>query len=232
MSRETTIFQFHKAMMTGYAEMLLNYNLHMEEPLPAGPKLLIANHPTTTDPFLLPLLLDEPVSILVTQLAFDVPLLGRLIRAGGHIPVPVERSGSGAQIVPAAVAKLRAGGSVSVFIEGSLSPAVGQFCPPRTGAARMALLSGAAVIPVGIHLSQGAYLCTHYKVPGRVACRGAYYVTTGRALHFAGDAEDRDQVREVARQMMQAVIEQAGHSADRMRADYNRQVPALAATGG
>lgn len=232
MNREQMIFKFQKTMMTGYARMLFHYDLAVEEALPAGPKLLIANHPTTTDPFLLSLMMNEPVSILVTQLAFDAPLLGRALRAGGHIPVPVQRGGSGEQIIPAAVAKLQAGGVVAVFPEGSLSPEVGQFCAPRTGAARIALLSGAPVIPVGIHLSRDAYLNFKYQVPGRLACRGDYYVTVGKPLTFTGDVEDRELVRAAARQMMTAIIGQAEKSAQRMRAAYDRQVPALIPTLG
>jgi 1-acyl-sn-glycerol-3-phosphate acyltransferase len=227
MNREKLIFNFQRILMSGYARALINFDVEMEEALPPAAKIVIANHPTTTDPFLLPLFTKEPFSILVSQLAFDLPLLGWALRGGGHIPVPDRKNGSGEKIIAAAVEKLRLGRSVAVFPEGLLSPEVGQFHPPKSGAARIALLSGAPVVPVGIHLSRKAYLPIKIKAEGRLAWRGDYYVTVGRPLAFSGDPEDHGRVREVSRQMLAAIIGQAEKSARRMREAYLQRVPEL-----
>ena len=74
MNKENMIFQAQKHLMRAYTNLLVNMDIEFEAPLPAGPKILVANHPTTTDPFFLSLLSDEPVFIPVTGMAFEVPI--------------------------------------------------------------------------------------------------------------------------------------------------------------
>jgi 1-acyl-sn-glycerol-3-phosphate acyltransferase len=74
--------------------------------------------------------------------------LARFLRAAGQIPV--ERSTAGARAFDEAVKAVRAGELVVVYVEGSITkdpagwPMVG-----KSGAARIALATGAPVIPVG-----------------------------------------------------------------------------------
>ena len=190
MNHENNIFKMHKTLVTGYANLMMNTNIHFEEKLPAGPKILVANHPTTTDPFLLPLLVDEPIYIPVTGMAFEVPLFGKLLHAAGHIPVD-KHAPKGSEIIQHTENKLNDGKTIGIFPEGALSPAIGEFCRARTGAARMALLSNAPVIPVGIHMSENAYIekemeTDNYAATARFVVRGDYFITLGRAMQFTG----------------------------------------------
>ncbi len=219
MNLEKITFNLHKFLIRGYARTFLNYDLLVEEPLPSGPKIIAANHPTTTDPFLLPLIGNEPIYMLITEMAFEVPVFSSLLTSAGHISV--SKNHSGEQIVDAAVTRLKQGGTIGLFPEGSLSPSIGQFSRTRTGAARIAIKSGAPIIPIGIHLSEGAYLrrtikTSHYENTARWAYRGDYYLTVGKALHFDGDVEDREHVHRVSGQIMDAIISQAEKSARRM----------------
>ena len=136
-----------------YGKALLNVNVEWQAPLPSGPKIIAANHPTTTDPFLLMGLIGEPMSILITESCFKLPGLGAFLRAAGHVPVV---SGSGKAALDEGIRLLRAGRTVGIFPEGVLSPLDqldrGGCCPPHTGVARLALATGAPVIPVGISL--------------------------------------------------------------------------------
>ena len=88
---------------------------------------------------------------LIKSSAFDVRLLGPFLRACGQLPVHRDR-GDAALVVKElkdAEASLRAGGCLIVYPEGTASrdpdlwPMVG-----KTGAARLALTTGAPVIPV------------------------------------------------------------------------------------
>jgi 1-acyl-sn-glycerol-3-phosphate acyltransferase len=88
---------------------------------------------------------------LIKSSAFDVKLLGPFLRACGQLPVHRDR-GDAALVVKElkdAEASLRAGGCLIVYPEGTASrdpdlwPMVG-----KTGAARLALTTGAPVIPV------------------------------------------------------------------------------------
>ena len=73
MSTEKVMFQAQKNLIRAYTTLLVNMDIEFETPLPEGPKILVANHPTTTDPFFLSLISNEPVLIPVTGMAFSSP---------------------------------------------------------------------------------------------------------------------------------------------------------------
>jgi 1-acyl-sn-glycerol-3-phosphate acyltransferase len=88
---------------------------------------------------------------LIKSSAFDVKLLGPFLRACGQLPVHRDRADAALVVkeLKDAEASLRAGGCLIVYPEGTASrdpdlwPMVG-----KTGAARLALTTGAPVIPV------------------------------------------------------------------------------------
>jgi 1-acyl-sn-glycerol-3-phosphate acyltransferase len=199
---------------------LLGLNVLQHAPLQAGPKIIMANHPTTSDPFLVAYVAHEPAHMLIMGRVFDIPLFGTYLYKSGHIPV-VE--GNGRQAFDAAEGHLRNGGTLIIFPEGNLSPMEGGFKPPRSGAARLALLTGVPVIPMGISLSpRGLWnLRSDIKnttISMRWAKHGPYGVTVGHPLRFEGNVEDRDYVRDVATRMMQHVMDLAQESRERLQA--------------
>lgn len=210
----------HRIFFSIYAGVLLDRKVQWTEPLPDEPVIFAVNHPTTTDPFLIPLLTKRPLTILITQKAFDVPLFGHLLKAAGHLCVPELYSG-GDDLIDRAVAKLKEGRSVCIFPEGNLSPDMGDFLAPHTGVARIALQSGALVIPIGIHMFKDGTKTTqtvtkNFTSLSRWAVRGPYYVTIGKATRYEGDQDDRGRVRHVMHEIMDTVKEQAWKSRDRL----------------
>jgi len=96
--------------------------------------------------------------------------------------------------------------------------------------ARLALSSGAPVIPVGIDLDHGRVLpftteIEGQAVPGRVYLRGRYAITVGRPIWFQGSSQNRLLVRSVAGEIMGRIGELADESRRRMA---RRQVSARA----
>ena len=134
-----------------YSNVAVKIDVERHAPLPSGAKIIAANHPTTTDPFIMMGLLDEPIFILITNMAFQMPVLGRFLRGAGHIPVLAE---NGRAAFDAAVELLKAGKTIGIFPEGALSPLAGGTCPAHTGVARLALAGGAPIIPAGIALQR------------------------------------------------------------------------------
>jgi 1-acyl-sn-glycerol-3-phosphate acyltransferase len=204
-----------------FAHSLLEMDVTADAPLPAGPKIFAANHPTTLDPFLLLTLAPEEMSILVTGGAFTIPLLGRYLRRIGHVPVV---RGRGRESFAEAQRMLDGGRSVGLFPEGALSPAIGDFHRPHTGVARLALLSGVPVIPVGIHPPENRIWHIPAKIDGeravgRFFAGGAYIVSIGSPLRFSGDVADWDRVRAVSVQIMQRIIQLSRLSAARIGAE-------------
>ena len=92
--------------------------------------------------------LPEQVHILVTKSTFKAPLFGDYLRQSGHVPVVV---GRGSEAFEAGKCLIEQGHVVAIFPEGALSPE-GRVARPHTGVTRLALSTGAPVIPVGIGL--------------------------------------------------------------------------------
>ena len=212
------LYWISKPLVLSYTGTALKMDVHKQEQLPAGAKIIAANHPSTTDPFFVASMLRTQSFILINNLLFQVPVLGEYLRRSGHIPVI---AGSGQAALDAALEHLANGHTVMIFPEGDLSPENGGFQDPRTGVARLALLSGAPVIPVGIYLQHDRCRTICSKVKGnneygRWYLHGPYYITVGRPLRFHGDVENRPYVRTVAETVMHHIIEMARLSEQRM----------------
>lgn len=219
-----------KPVVRTYTGTMLNMNIKKQEPFPAGAKIIAANHPSTTDPFFVASMVGQQSFILINNLLFQVPVLGEYLRRSGHIPVKV---GEGQQAIDSALAGLKAGKNIIIFPEGDLSPEEGGFLKARTGVARLALMSGAPVVPIGIHLQRERIHSIRSNVRGQVEygrwyLRGPYHITTGQPLRFNGDVEDRDYVRVVASTVMHHIIELAHESENRFNQAPGRLSGALA----
>jgi 1-acyl-sn-glycerol-3-phosphate acyltransferase len=221
--QQATINQAGKLIMGCFARVLLDYDLLKLTDLPAVPKLFACNHPTTLDPFLINLITREPVHVLVTSSAFEVPVFRSYLHGAGHIPV--ERyKGKGAHTVAMAVDTLRQGKNVAIFPEGGLSPELNGgygFLKPHSGVARIALASGAVVVPVGVSVNPQYIRKREYEFSGgleeaRWVQGGPYAVTVGQVLYFEGGFEDRRRVAEVAQQVMAEISKMAHISRERM----------------
>ena len=122
------------------------------EKIPAtGGCIVVGNHVSHLDPLTFAHFVyghGRIVRFLAKAEVLDLPVLGRLLRATGQIPV-YRMTTDASRAFSAAVAAVEAGRCVSVYPEGTLTrqpdlwPMVG-----KTGAARIALASGAPVIPI------------------------------------------------------------------------------------
>lgn len=117
-----------------------------------GGYVLAPNHVSHIDPILFGhFQLDHDIAprYLAKAALFDVPVLGRLMRAARQVPVHRTSPGSAASSVTAACAAVEAGEAITVYPEGTITrdpdgwPMAG-----RTGAVRIALATGCPLIPV------------------------------------------------------------------------------------
>ncbi len=117
--------------------------------LPRGAKIIILNHTDGCDPFFLPLVLDEQPHFLLQDGTFELPVIGKMLKDSGQIPVyrGTERA---REAYDQACQLLREGKTVVIFPEGHLVPE-GVRVSAKTGAVRMALETGAPIIPVGLY---------------------------------------------------------------------------------
>jgi 1-acyl-sn-glycerol-3-phosphate acyltransferase len=117
----------------------------------SGPAIIVANHMSHADPFVLAHYIYDSgrwPAFLAKSSVFDIPVIGKLLYAVGQTPVYRGTVDAG-KALDAAVAALRAGQIVVIYPEGTTTKQP-DLWPMRgkTGAARLALLTGAPVIPV------------------------------------------------------------------------------------
>jgi 1-acyl-sn-glycerol-3-phosphate acyltransferase len=121
--------------------------------LPDGAIIVISNHTSYADGVLLALAcrrLGRSLRLLATNGVFRVPIIGGLARRLGFIPVK-RGTAEAAHSLDAAVEALGHGEAIGLFPEGRISRHPDKW-PERakTGAVRLALASGAPIVPVAI----------------------------------------------------------------------------------
>lgn len=119
-----------------------------------GPLILAANHLSFLDSFIIPLMTPRPVAFMAKAEYFTgTGLRGRLVRElmTGLEAIPVQRGGHRAaqESLELALDVLNRGGAFGIHPEGSRSRD-GRLYRGRTGAAWLALASGAPVVPVAV----------------------------------------------------------------------------------
>jgi 1-acyl-sn-glycerol-3-phosphate acyltransferase len=119
-----------------------------EVPRHPGPKIIAANHANATDGFFLPFVFREKLHFFVQGDIFSVPFFGWLLAKSEQIPVWPDQKRAA---LDRARDLLAAGKTVAIFPEGKLNPD-SQPIKAFTGAVRLSLMSGAAIIPIGFHV--------------------------------------------------------------------------------
>jgi 1-acyl-sn-glycerol-3-phosphate acyltransferase len=118
------------------------------ENLPAGAKIIAANHPNATDAIHLPFILKEHFYILMQGDLFSIPVLGWLFAGSGQIPIYRNQGGVA---IHRACELLAQGKTVLIFPEGRLNPEI-QLLKGGSGTVRMSLMSEAPIVPLGIYI--------------------------------------------------------------------------------
>jgi putative phosphoserine phosphatase/1-acylglycerol-3-phosphate O-acyltransferase len=120
----------------------------------SGPAIVVFNHRSYFDPTVMGLLLAKSgrnVRGLGKKEVFDVPVVGRILKASGGIRV--DRGTGSDEPLEAAIAAIEAGELLMMAPEGTIPRGPAFFDPVlkgRWGAARIAAATGAPVIPVGL----------------------------------------------------------------------------------
>lgn len=119
------------------------------ERIPArGAAILVSNHPTIFDPFIVAFGTERWVSWLAFSEAFSWPVAGQLMRLYRAIPLDLHRPRVAS--IRTAYATLARGRLLGLFFEGERSFGWGLNRPLKTGAARMALRTGVPLVPVTV----------------------------------------------------------------------------------
>ena len=170
--RATRLHRVVTTLAEALFRLLFTYDCIGEEKIPPeGGVVIAANHPSYLDPVLLSLQVSRPIRFMAWDALFRVPLLGAVIRVFGAFPVDVRR-GRGREAYARARDLVAAGEVVGIFPEGKRSRTGWMEQSLREGAARLALETGAPLVPATI---TGAYRAwPHFQSmpkPARVRVR-------------------------------------------------------------
>ena len=184
-----------------------------EENIPeSGPAILVSNHLSAGDTFLLPALIRRRLTFPAKAELFQGRTLrgrvvGRWLTAVGM--VPMDRSGgrASASSMSTVLEVLRQGKLLGIFPEGTRS-VDGRLYKGKTGVARLVLSAGVPVIPVGMVNTQ----FVKSRLAGIPLMRRPG-IRFGRPMDFsryAASGNDRDVLRWVTDEIMNAVMELSG----------------------
>ena len=172
----------------------------------SGPVIVASNHLSFSDSIFMPLVVPRKVTFLAKSEYFTSPGIKGLIKKITCIAlgqVPVDRSGgrrSEAALLTG-LELLAEGACIGIYPEGTRSPD-GKLYKGRTGIARLAIESGAAVVPVAM------FNTAEIQPTGQVVPKvQRVEMIFGEPLYFKGDTSDLKLLREITDEIMEKIQE-------------------------
>ena len=206
----TAWFKFGAMLLRPILNFFAKRDWRGAENLPkTGAAIVVCNHISYVDPLTFNHFLynnGRAPRYLGKASLFKLPIIGRVLLGAGQIPVERE-SATASQSLSHAVAFLKAGHMLGVYPEGTLTRDENYWpMKAKTGIARLAILTGAPVIPCAQWGAQ-RILPAYSKKP-RLFPRSKVTVIAGPALDFSkwsGQAEDPVALEEATAYVMSAI---------------------------
>lgn len=174
-----------------------------------GPVIIASNHLSFSDSIFMPLVVSRKVTFLAKSEYFTSPGLKGFIKKLTFIAlgqVPIDRSG-GKRSEAALLTGLRLlkeNHCLGIYPEGTRSPD-GRLYKGRTGIARMAIESGAPIVPVAM------YNTAEIQPTGQIVPKvRRVEMVFGEPMYFTGDSTDLDVLREATNKLMEKIAELSG----------------------
>ncbi|KHL12033.1 1-acyl-sn-glycerol-3-phosphate acyltransferase [Mumia flava] len=168
--------------------------------------VIAANHVSHIDPIMLAHFLYDngaPPRYLAKAAILDVPVLGRILRSTGQIPV-YRGTSNAADAYSAACAAVESGEGVIFYPEGTITRDPGEWpMGGKSGAARVALTTGCPVIPIA-QWGPNLFLAPYTARP-RFLPRKTMEVTAGPPVDL-DDLRGREITHEVLAEAMDRIM--------------------------
>jgi 1-acyl-sn-glycerol-3-phosphate acyltransferase len=199
------LYRFLKALLIPVLTPTFRPDVKGLRNVPAsGPVIIASNHNSFSDSVFLPLVIHRKVTFLAKSEYFTTPgLKGLLMKltftALGQ--VPIDRSGGrrSEAALHTGLELLASGAALGIYPEGTRSPD-GRLYKGRTGIARLALESGAPVIPVAMFNTEK--IQPEGKMVPKLERVGIIF---GEPMFFDGDASDVKLHREITDEIMMRI---------------------------
>lgn len=139
-----------KVLLTPVLRFFFKVRVEGAENVPAtGPAILASNHVSFSDSIFLPMVLRRRITFVAKAEYFEDPKTAWFFRAVGQIPIKREGGSASERALAAAREVLARGQLFGIYPEGTRSPD-GRLYRGKTGVARLALQTGAPIIPVAM----------------------------------------------------------------------------------
>ena len=189
-----------------------------------GPVIIASNHLSFSDSIFMPLVVPRKVTFMAKSEYFTSPGLKGFIKkltfqALGQ--VPVDRSGGrrSEAAIRTGLNLLESGQCIGIYPEGTRSPD-GKLYKGRTGIARMAIDSGAPIVPVAM------FNTAEIQPTGQIVPKvRRVEMVFGEPMYFQGDSSDLAYLRKVTDEIMQGIQKISGQMyADIYASDAKAQI--------
>jgi 1-acyl-sn-glycerol-3-phosphate acyltransferase len=173
----------------------IRYRVHGREHIPRGrAAVFCSNHESNVDPPVLFQALHRRLHVLFKAELTKIPVLGKVMVAGGFVPVERDRREASMASIDRAAASIREGNSFLIFPEGTRSR-TSELLPFKKGGFIMAIKAQAPIVPVAVSggreaMRKGSWFVRPVMVDVRI---GEPVETAGMTL------DDRDTLIEIVR---------------------------------
>ena len=194
-----------RAFLTPFLMILFRPKVKGLRNVPAtGPLIIASNHLSFSDSIFMPLVVPRKVTFLAKSEYFTSPGLKGFIKKITFIAlgqVPIDRSG-GKRSEAALLTGLRLlkeNHCIGIYPEGTRSPD-GRLYKGRTGIARMAIESGAPIIPVAM------FNTAEIQPTGQVVPKvRRVEMVFGEPIYLTGDSTDQELLRKETNKIMETI---------------------------
>lgn len=201
-------YNFAKSIVGFYTTLFMKTDIRGQERIPDGPKIIVGNHASITDGFVLPFIIKGKLHFAIMAEVFSLHVIGRLLALADQIPVV---KGQGREMLKAARKWLERGDTVVIFPEGRLNFGA-SLHRSGAGAAMLAMQTGVPVVPLGFYAPPEFIRIVRTRLFDRASVGswqlgGTLFVNIGKPLRVISEEGQREYhyLRNFTDEIMQSV---------------------------
>ncbi len=199
-----------KVVLTPILRIVYRIKVEGHEHLPThGAVILASNHRSFLDSIFIPLIVRRRVTFVAKAEYFDDPKTAWFFRAVGQIPIRREGGSASEGALAAATEVLENGGVFGIYPEGTRTRD-GLLHKGKTGVARLALATGAPIVPVGL-IGTDECQPTDAKLPRLFRKVTIRFGPPLSMEHYQARADDRLVLRQITDELMFEIGELSGY---------------------